>query len=186
MPIDPVDSALDAVATYFAGIAGVAAARRGWPEHPTDLDLSAGPAVTVTRIGDRRTEVSPGLVSASPPWLWRVAELRITAQLDLWAAYRAQRDVAGVVVEDALHNDLPFRHGLYLFTADYHGRPLTITASDGRSIDEAKGVVEGEWRRMWMLEVVTDLVQATDTPSQSTVTLRTTADDETEPDFDVT
>lgn len=187
MPVDPTDSALDAVAAYFGGLTGIASAQRGFPEHAASLDLRAGPVATITFVDDQRTPVSPGLLNTAKPFLWRTAELRVVAQLDLWAPYRAQRDAAARIIEAALDNDLPFRTGLYLASAGYHGRPLTVTASasDGRNIDEDAAATEGEWRRMWTLEVITDLVAETDTPAQYRQTLRPTVGGVTDPDTDV-
>lgn len=186
MAVDPIDAALDAIAAHIGAQSGIATARRGWPEHATDLDLSQGPVVTVTHAGDQRTQVAPGLIGSSKPFLWRTAELRITAQLDLWTAYRAQRDDAARIVEAALNDGLPWRTGLHLTSTAYHGRPLTVASGDGRSMDEEKAATEGEWRRTWMLEVLTDLVAETATPAQDEITIRPTAGGIAESDFDVT
>lgn len=182
--MDPVDAVLEALAVYFRTVAGIAAADPAWPEHQQDLDLTSGPVVTLTRIDDQRVTVSPGILNTTKPFLWRTAELRVLVQLDLWAAYKAQREAAAAALARAFDNDLPFRTGLYL-TSGYHSRPLTVAATDGRPVDDASAAAVGEWRRMWTLEVTTDIVAETDTPSQDELTLRPTVNDTTDPDFDV-
>lgn len=184
MAIDPVDAALDALAAYFAGLDGIADAFRGWPERDKDLDLTGGPVVSVVRASDQRTECPPNAVNDAAPWLWRVGDLTITAQVDLWAAYRAQRDDAALVIQDALHNDLPWRNGLYLTSAGYHDRPLTCLAGLGRSDGEPNASTVGEWRRTWMVTITTDLVVETATPTLTSATIRDEGGDE--PDITVT
>lgn len=172
MPISPEDSALDALVAYFASLSGIAGAKRGWPEHPDSFDLSAGPVLTLTMADSVREPVSPGFINDAPPFLVRINEVTIGAQLDLWAAYRAHRDDAARVIEDALHNQLPWRHGLYLSQPDYHDRPMTVTATPVRNEGDERAAVVGEWRRTWMLEIVTDHVIQTNTPALSEVVLR--------------
>jgi hypothetical protein len=173
--IDPVDAVVDALATYFAGLSGIASALRGWPEHPEALDLTAGPVVTVTAVDHQRARVVPTcLASQVPPALstWKLNELTITLQLDVWAAYRSERDDAGAVIEAGLHNSLPQRHGLYLTSTGYYDRPFVVSASDGRSMDDGDGAEVGEWRRRWLLQVVTDTVVLVETPQQLELVLR--------------
>lgn len=181
-----IDSALDTIAAYFAGLAGIAAARRGWPEHQQDLDLSGGPVCTLTFVDDARQLIAPWPVAEGPTVTYKVAEYEIAAQLDLWAAYRAQRDDAAAVVEAGLHNRLPILHGLYLTQADYFSRPLTIVASQGRNDDQPDDAVVGEWRRRWMLTITTDLVVQANTPQQLELILRTTSGGTTESDTTIT
>lgn len=185
MAIDPVDAALDALATYFGGLSGIASAERGWPEHPEQLDLSSGPALTVTRVDDQRVYVPPKPLDDGPTVTYQVGELTITAQLDLWAAYRAQRDDAGAVVEVGLHNRLPQQSGLFLDSTGYHDRPLDVVAGQGTSLDDDGRDTVGEWRRRWLLTITTDLVVLADTPQQLAIVLRATAGGVTESDTTV-
>lgn len=177
-----MDSALDALAAHFGTLTGIAVVQRGWPEHPRDLDLTAGPIVTVTRVDDTPTHVPPTPLDTGPTVTWKVAELQIVAQVDLWAAYRAQRDDAGAVLEAGLHNRLPMQTGLYLTQADYHSRPLVVLASSGTSVEDGSAAEVGEWRRRWMVSIQTDLVVLVETPEQLELVLRTTANDTTEAD----
>lgn len=186
MAADPADSALDTIATHLATLTGIAAARRGWPEHPNDLDLSAGPICTVSFIDDERQLIAPWPVEEGVTTTWKVAEYEVRAQLDLWAAYRAQRDAAAAAVEAGLHNRIPFQHGLRLTQADYFDRPLTVSSSTGRDLDDGAGVTQGEWRRRWVLTIVTDLVVQAATPQQLESILRTTSAGTTESDITVT
>ncbi|MEQ1494492.1 MAG: hypothetical protein ABL912_01860 [Novosphingobium sp.] len=184
-PLDPVDSALDAIAAYFASLTGIADAERGWPERETDLDLSAGPVVTAAYAGHTRVEQSPDHIPGTSPPQWHAGLLTIDVQLDLWAAYRSQRDAAARIVEAGLQNSMPWRFGLLLTSRAYFGRPLTILATDGRNTDEPDAAAIGEWRRTWMLTVQTDLVVTTNTPSQTQILVRPTVDGTTYPDLEL-
>jgi hypothetical protein len=181
-----VDVALERLAAYFATLTGIVEGKRGWPEHPEDLDLSAGPVVTVTYVDERRQLIAPWPLDTGPQVTWKVADLVIEAQLDLWAAYRAQRDASAEVLEAGLHNRIPWQHGLWLELADYHGRPVTVTASAGRNVEDDAAAEVGEWRRRWTLSVVTDLVVVATTPEQLETIIRTTSGDVTEPDKSIT
>lgn len=183
--LDPVTSALDAIAAHFANAGGIATALRGWPEHPRKLDLTSGPVVTVTFVDDDVVDVPPTHVRDTHPPLFRVGEFVITAQLDLWCRYRVERDSAGRLVEAALHNRLPHQTGLYLDSRSYHRRPLTVTASDGRNVDDRTAAAVGEWRRRWQLRIVTDRVERVDVPTQKTIRLRPTVQGVPDPDFDI-
>lgn len=172
MAIDPIDAALDAVAAYLGGLSGIAAGQRGWPEHPERLDLRGGPVVTVTQVDHHRVLLPPHPLDTGATVTWKVANLTIAAQLDAWAAYRAQRDDAGAVLEAGLHNRIPWQHGLYLLSTGFHDRPLVVTAGQGRSVDDGNGAEVGEWRRRWMLTIQTDLVVLAATPQQLEFRLR--------------
>lgn len=185
MAIDPVASAIDAMATYFAGLTGIADALRSWPEHPRDLDLTSGPVVSLTFADEQRTPIPPAAIDDTDPPQYRTGQLAIDVQMDLWTAYRAQRDDAAAVIEAAFHNALPFRHGLLLTTSDYFDRPLTIRASSGRNTGDRDSAEEGMWRRTWMLTVLTDLVDEVPTPTQTTITIRPTVQDVADPDYDI-
>lgn len=179
--ISAEDAACEEIAAYFAAVSGISAARRGWPERAQDLDLTAGPVVTATLVESRRTPVPPAAAATG----YRVAELAIDVQLDLWCAYRAERDTAARAVQDALSNRLP-RAGLRLTSRGYHGRPLVARAGSGRNTDEPDAAANGEWRRTWMLTVTTDEIRLVTLPTQDTITIRPTVQDEVEADITIT
>lgn len=179
MPTDPVDAALDAIAAHFGALSGIASAQRGWPEHQADLDLTAGPIVTLTTIGTEEdhcppTSVDSSLASPNTTETYRTGYLTIDVQLDLWCAYRAQRDETAPIVESGAHNDIPWRHGLFLASTDYYSRPITAVLSAGRPEEEAQAAEVGEWRFRWLLTVQTDRVVQKTLPAQITGTVQTT------------
>lgn len=176
LPINPVDSALDAIAAHFAAQPGIGSAIRGFPEHARDLDFSFGPLITLTYADDQREPCSPSPIAGTFPFLWHTGTLTIDAMLDLWTPYRAQRDDAARVVEDSLNNALPHRTGLQLVSKGYHLRALVATATGGRDTDEPEASATGEWRRTWMLTIETDLVALTNTSAQSSYQIRPTVD----------
>lgn len=184
-PVDPVTSALHALADYFREVDGIAAAEVGWPERPDDLDLSAGAVATFTFADETRRPIPPDSIADTSPQLYRTGELSIDVQLDLWAAYRAQREDGARAVEAALNNALPWRHGLLLLSRGYYSRPLTARAGTGRNVDEFNASTEGEWRRSWMLTVTTDLVAEVEMPTQQTTIIRPTVQDAAEPDYEI-
>lgn len=184
-PIGPVESALEALAAYFATVSGIASARRGWPEEPVDLDLSHGPVVAVTHIVDRETPVAASPIPDSSPTLHRVAELEIDVQVDLFAPYRATLDTASRALADALDNDLPWQSGLHLVSRGYHERPLVATADRGSYMDPDQAAQLGEWRRSWYLTVRTDRVRSLGLPVQTDIILVPTVDGLAEPETSV-
>lgn len=165
MPIDPLAAAVDAVASHFVGRGTPPLrARRGWPEHGVDLDLEAGPLLSVFALEQpAATRCSPRAVvvtgeGAQALTTYRVGYLRVAMQLDLWAKYRAQRDDSALAVETAVALNLPHHAGLRLSSTGYYSRPLTLTLGAGRAIDDASKVETGEWRQVWTAVVETDLV----------------------------
>lgn len=165
MPIDPIAAALDAVAARFVGLGTPALrARRGWPEHGVDLDLEAGPLLSVFAVDQGvATRCSPRAVAvggtgAQALTTYRVGFLRVAMQLDLWAKYRAQRDDLAHAIEAAAAGSIPHHSGLRLTSAGYHERPLTLTLGAGRALDDGPKVEAGEWRQVWTASVDTDLV----------------------------
>jgi hypothetical protein len=194
MAIDPVAAAADAIAAYLqANVTGLTA-RRGWPEGNVELDLGAGPVAAVTPGPREDTPCSPREVdrtgSGTLTLTYRVAELDITAQLDVWAAYRAVRDDTVAAIEAKLHNRLPFQPGLWLTSTGYFNRPLTIESRRISVPDSEDTAPAGEWRATWELRIRSDLVVQTTKPEIVTTTLRTSTDlsniTVTEPDRDVT
>lgn len=175
MAVDAVQASLDAVAAYFDGVTGLRA-RVGWPEQPEALDLDNGPLVTVTYVSHERTPCAPvPLDPTSATGVWRTADLSIRVQLDLWAAYRATRDVAAQLVEAALHNDMPLREGLFLDSTGHHDRSLAVEVGAGVSLDDGEGVTVGEWRRRWDAQIATDEVQDLTVILQAEIQVETTA-----------
>lgn len=171
MAVDAVQSALEAVAEYFDGVTGLRG-MVGWPEHPDSLELTT-PLVTVTLVAEQRTPCAPHPVEAdAADGAYLVADLEISVQVDLWAAYRATRDAAAALVEAALHNDVPFRQGLHLVSTGHNDRRLSLTAESGVNVDDGESVGVGEWRRRWSATIVTDEVHAHTGPLQDEIVLR--------------
>lgn len=171
MSIDPVASAADAVVAYLRTALGTNVSRvlRGWPEHGQTLKLGDGPVVAVTAASENRTPVPPRAVDQEDSGsgllvTYKVATMRILAQVDLWSQYRAQRDDVAALIEAAAHNRVPRQVGLYLTQADYYGRPLDCELGRGRTQDDPRAVSKGTWRRLWDLTIDTDIVVQTTSP----------------------
>jgi hypothetical protein len=188
--LDPFDSALEAIALHFRHLSGLGGALAAYPEHNVTLDLTNGPLVTATYVSHQRDDVAPSPVDNDPrKRLWHIADLLISVQLDLWGDYRSRRADYARIVEDALHNRMPWQEGLYLVSSAYHGRQLMILADNGRNTDEPAASEVGEWRRTWMLSVQTDMVRDILLPTQDLITIRPTSGadiDVTDPDTDLT
>lgn len=173
---DPTGAALDALAAWFSQKVPDLTARRGWPGDNRAAD-PAGALLTVTPAGAGDVEAcAPRSLGTLPDGqrLYRIAELLLPAQLDLWAPYPAVRDRFAREIEARLHNGLPLRSGLWL-TSGFYDRPLTVTARRaGHRDDEAAGPGIGLWRAVWEVEIRTDLVVPAATPTLATATLRLT------------
>jgi hypothetical protein len=169
-----IPAALDAIALHFGSLPGIASALRGWPEDRVGFDPSAGPVVSVVRLLDSSAPTAPYALEDGPDPLYKLADVQITAQLDLWTAYRSQHDDAARVVSEGLHNRLPLRHGLYLTSTGYHDRPLTCWSTEGVPVDPDRAADEGMWRTRWTLTVQTDQVQRATVPTLTTATIRPT------------
>ena len=173
MATNAVDSAIDAVVAHLATIAGIADALRGWPERNKAFTLDAGPVVTLTYTDHTRSEHPPYPVVEGPTVTWKTADLKIGAQLDLWAAYKAQADDAAGLIQAGFHDDIPLRAGLHLTQADYFGRSVSAELGRGRRTNGPLSASEGEWRRTWDVQIwCAEVVQA-DTPQQLETILRT-------------
>jgi hypothetical protein len=178
--IDLVSSALDALADHLTETIPGLTARRGWPEANTALDIDEARHVAAVIAGPPEyTLVSPRSVKQTGSTLlaiqYRVAEVEIPVQLDLWCAYRATRDDLVPLVETALHNRMPFQAGLWLSSAKYYGRPLTIETAKGggsRFQDAPDAVARGEWRKTWDLTIRTDMVVEAEHPAMLTAAIR--------------
>jgi len=102
--IDPIAAACDAIAAHLTTISGLTA-QRGWPEHGVEASIASGAGLLAVAPGPAKYErCSPRAVDtavSAPNVLvtYRIAWLRIEAQLDLWAPYRATRDDLVALVE---------------------------------------------------------------------------------------
>lgn len=174
MPISPVDSAVDAIVAFLGSVVMVTyngatapiRCYRGWRENDQPYDFDGGPIVTLTMFSEQREEHIPGLLESTPPQLWSVADLTWRMQLDLWAPYRAMRDVVAQTIRTNLHDDIPFRVGLHLTHADYYSRFITVHAEEVRDPNDMLSPQAGVWRRSWTLTVVSPEVVEQLTPQQ--------------------
>lgn len=150
----PGAAVLEAMAIYLADILTTATVLRGWPETDVGMDLDAGPVVAITQTG-RPEEIASststlGAVVAGSVNV-RTGYLVIPIQLDVWARSREALDTIATAVDDALHNDLPYRPHLYLTATDHHERPfVVIREGDAPDVDGDTAPV-GEWRAIYTL-----------------------------------
>jgi hypothetical protein len=170
--IDPVASATETIAAYLTTTLGpdgsnvLSKVIRGWPESAESLDLSGLPVVSVTPGGQSVERCSPKVVDEATDedtgvttYTYRVGWLTFTAQIDLWAAYKAQIDDVAPSIEDACIQDPPLPPELRLDQSDYHDRPLTCTLGAGTADNDGDSANKGEWRMTWDLVVETDVVR---------------------------
>ena len=190
--LDPVGSALDSIAAHFQGLLPGLEYIRGPQEFPVTAQVAPG-VVSLVAI-DRQweemptTEVGPGRLSGTT--LYKVAQLTIRGQMDLWLPYRVTASVIAAFQEQQFHNRLPQKAGLELESIGYWSRPLTVHkvggSIDQRSPDDA---IEGLNRRTWDLEILTDLVVPAAVPEAVSVSLLLTTelgpDTVVEPDYTV-
>lgn len=166
--IEPVDAALDAIAAHFqtALASHSLTALRGFPEANKDLDLQAGPVLTVTGGSGDEEACSPNEVDrTSTQVLYRIGYLTVPVQLDLWCRSRALRDRVGIAVREAFHNRLPWTAGLYLTSSRYHNRPIDLVLDKPRAVDDdGDSASARQWRATWMCTVTTDVVQLVTMP----------------------
>lgn len=174
MPINPIDSAIDALVAHFQSTIQVSfngstspiRCFRGWRENNAPHDYDEGPILTVTVFSEDRVEHAPMSLEETQPQLWAVADLTIKAQLDLWTPYRATRDEVAQLIRTNLHDDIPYRTGLHLTHADYYSRDITV---HGDEVRDPRGVTmpqTGVWRRTWTLTITTPEVVEQLTPQQ--------------------
>jgi len=166
--IDPLEAMLDAVVAELAtGLGASANVRKGWPEHTVALDLASKPAVSVSLAGEPTRETCPPHridrtvaedPEDAPTWLYRIGWVRATLQVDLWCEYKASREAVGPLVEASLRNGLPHHADLRIDAANYHDRPITAVIVAGVLNDDADTAAVGEWRRIWRLDAVMDVV----------------------------
>jgi len=193
--IDPVAALVEHLAQYLQEQDGISLALRGWPERREDLDLSHGPVVSVTPVEHRYTWCAPVPVAEADDddggllVTYRLADLAIVVQLDLWCAHRAVRDQARQTIETALHTELPHVPGLELELPMYFGQVANVLPDTGRALDDADAVATGEWRQRWVLACDLGLVAQGRTPAQALIKIRTTTQlagvSLTEPDVEI-
>lgn len=184
MASDPISSALAALVTHLATELGDnATVREGWPEHEVDFDIEAGPVVSVVAGEAPEERCSPQHLSTVEDEdgnmlvTYKVANLSFPVQVDLFTAYKVQRDSLALSVLQALENQVPFSSALWLTHSDYYGRSVTfeITGQD-RTQDQA-GVERGEWCARFNLRADTVVVTTRTFAKATTLqtTLRTTS-----------
>lgn len=186
-----IDNAVLAVVNHLAanvtatynGVAESLRVEQGWAENNKDVDLTR-PFAVVTHLSEIRHEHYPYLLNCSgpPPYKWHVADLLLTAQLDLFAPYRRTRAEVGELIRQNLHNDMPHRVGLFLNSADYFNSQITVHSERGRDSQMAPQAQVGEWRRTWDLDIACSEIVTTDTPTLASVLLRLRTSDTLPPD----
>lgn len=178
---DPVDNAIRALVDHFAANAvvtynGVTAPFRifvGWAETNQDVDLRT-PFGVVTYFSEERQEHNPYLLNCDgpPPFRWHVADIKVAAQLDIFCPFRETRAEVGEVIRRNMHDDVPFRPGLHLTSADYYNSQITVHSGRARDSQFAGQAQVGEWRRTWDLTISCSEIVETNTPALSEVVLR--------------
>jgi len=187
--LDPVASALATIRAHFAAEIPALTWRRGIQELGIDQEGSA-PEGSLIAIARDWEELPPTKVASlgANLYLFKVAQLRITAQLDLWAPYRIGLDLFGPFIDEVWHNRLPWKGGLELPSAHYFDRPLTASKS-GAGIDDRDpdAVARGSWQKTYTLEILTDLVVKATVPTATLITFELSTqlgpDTAQEPDF---
>ncbi len=178
MAIDPIASCIDALATHLTTALGASASAvlRGWPESGVELDLDGAAVVAITAIAEERAEVAPRVVETSgTTYTYKVAELTVRLQIDVWARHRAVLDAMGPTLRAAFSNALP-RAGLWLTQSDYYSRPVCYFMEAGALDLDGDSAAQGEWRRTYSVTATTDEVASTThvALSQLDVTITTT------------
>ncbi len=193
--LDPTESAIEALRSYFLTVIPSITTVRGPQEFPDPWDRSA-PVLSLVAVAPPESTFLMGAFvvqrttvgGSGDTVLWKVANTTIRIQMDLWTPYRFGGDIVGALVQNALHNSLPWRMGILLTSTTYHDRPLTVTATGtGFAERDADEVAEGVFHKQWDLSAVTDIVvQASDQPVIAEIRIRLTtelgSDSLTEPD----
>lgn len=115
------------------------------------------------------TSVDIGTQGAQVDVQWKVAQLRFTAQFDLWTPSRVFQDISGPDVEDLFYNRLPHQGGLHILSNWYHDRPIIVTAGAGVDVRDSNAVVEGSWQKRWELSFLTDLIVISKLPKATEI-----------------
>jgi len=173
----PLESAaVEALVVYLAGVLTGVTVLRGWPEGDTALDM-ATPTLSVESVpGMEESVCSPaplGNPSAGVA-VYKIGDLTIPIQMDLWAAYRETLDTYRLAVDAALANALPARPHLYLTATDHDARPFRVRRiSDGGEID-GETAQRGEWRHTWQLRIDIERVASVTMAPTTTITVSPT------------
>lgn len=161
----PAAAALEAFATYLDGVLATldtppSAVLRGWPETDQGMDLDTGPVVSITQTGRaEETPVHPSVLGTNATsYNVRTALLTVPMQLDVWARSREALDIVTSAVDDALHNDLPYRPYLYLVATDHQNRPFCVRREGDAPDIDGDTAPTGEWRAIYTLSVEIDRV----------------------------
>lgn len=191
--VDPTEAAIDALAVWLEGQPGITKAIRGWPEQPKDLDVSAGPVVSIIPGGEPTYSWGTPAVVATAPRddgkllvTWRLADLVQRLQVDVWASHRAVRNRVAAQLAAAWHDDLPFRTGLELAASKHFGVTASLIPLGSVPMDDAATAPVGEWRQRIELELRMSVCAQGTTPAQAKHTLQLTTEiqgaDVVEPD----
>ncbi len=187
--LDPLASALATIRAHFGTEIPALVWKRGIQELGISQSGSGieGSLIALTRDWEELAPVKVETVGGTTH-LFKVAQLRIMAQLDLWAPYRVGLDLLGPQLDEVWHNRLPWKGGLELASAHYYDRPLTISKSGG-GVDarDPDDVAQGSWHKTYTLEILSDLVVKATVPIASLITFELSTqlgpDTFTEPDF---
>lgn len=201
--IDAIPAALDAMVDYFCGAIEdpeLFRAVRGWPERNQAIALveegDGRGSVLAVLAGDAPIElVDPKLIDKEDTaagglrCTYRVGYLAINGTLDLWCTHRAVRDDMGRHLRETFHNRIPRTSDLEIDSTRYSSRPLKISVSGGRLVDDQDSIARGEWRQIWDFTLASDIIAVIEQPKLTSVVIRTTITDSgiavTEPDFTV-
>ena len=109
--LDPIASALESFRAHLEASLPGTLARRGIQELGNP-QLGSGPEYSIEMISREielliPTPVDIGSQGALVDVQWKVAQLRFTAQLDLWVPYRFTQDLLGDPTEGLFYNRLP-------------------------------------------------------------------------------
>lgn len=154
--IDPVASALNALATYLPTVVTMPSGgyptvsyRRGWPERSQDLDLSASSVVVLTAGEDVGVEHSPVPLdhnTSTGVTLYKVGDLKAPVLLTLWCPTRATLDDLLPRLRHALVGaSVPYDMGLTLTQADYYGVKVRFDVQGVLRSASPSGPEAGAW-----------------------------------------
>lgn len=149
----------------------------GWPEWEEERVDTTGPFVSITPVragvawhtpvthAQSNTSATEALVT------YRLADVDLTLQVDLWDPYKERLHERAYLVEQAYHNDLPYSSGLILTATDHLDSRLSVyLAQEVRRVATTMSAKAGEQRKTWVLRAHMDmLVQAT-SPRQAQIT----------------
>lgn len=123
----------------------------GWPSPNQHLQY---PSVTVVTKIPKYTPLSPYVVGKDPigvdgtmRYRTNVGMYDLSIQLDIWVAYKIQRDQ---MVEELIHafNTDPAVPGIRLQLPDYFNEWVQLSISSVQYLDDEQAVQRNEWRAM--------------------------------------